>query len=158
MLRGGGRPVGYLAWMRRLNPASMLLVCGSLVFVGCGSDAKSAADPSVAATAAPGATAGAASSETTPAAATGNCGADVVANVTAQETSEAITEIKIIGGCSLLNITTSLADDGIKAALDICDNAAKVAYVGNVSGISVQASSGKEVALGIKDSPCIGAP
>ena len=147
MLRGGGRPVGYLARMRRLNPASMLLVCGSLVFVGCGSDAKSAADPSVAA-----------SSETTPAAATGNCGADVVANVTAQETSEAITEIKIIGGCSLLNITTSLADDGIKAALDICDNAAKVAYVGNVSGISVQASSGKEVALGIKDSPCIGAP
>ena len=144
--------------MRRLTVSSMLLVCGSLVFVGCGSDAKSASDPSVGATAAPGATAGAAASENTAAVGPGDCAGDVVAKVTAQETSDAITEIKLIGGCSLLNITTSLADDGIKAALEICDLAAKVAYVGNTSGISVQAGSGKEVALGIKDSPCIGAP
>ncbi len=144
--------------MHRLTHAAVLLVCGSLVFVGCGSDAKKASDPSVAATAAPGPTTGAASAEATVAATTADCGAVVVANVTAEETSDAITKIEVIGGCSLVNITTTLADDAIQAALDICDNAAKVAYVDNVNGISVQAGSGKEVALGIKDSPCIGAP
>ena len=132
----------------------MLLVCGALVFVGCGSDAKSASDPSMAATAAP----GAAAHETTAAVAGADCGADVVANVTAQETSDAITGIKIIGGCSSLDISTSLADDAISAALDICDIATKVAYVGKVQGITVEAGSGKEVSIGVKGSPCIGEP
>ncbi len=145
--------------MHRSAACSVLLVCGSLVFVGCGSDTQTASDPSVAATTAPGITAAAAAPPvTTVAETTGDCADVVVANVTAQATSDAITKIEVIGGCSLVTITTNLADEAIQAALDICDNAAQVAYVDNVNGISVLAGSGKEVALGIKDSPCIGAP
>lgn len=152
--RGLRLRVDYLAEMRRLPLCSLLLAGSSLVLLGCGSDAKSATDSSVPTTAGPAAT----SAATGATAAGGECGADVVAKVTAQVKSDAVTKIKIIGGCSLVNITTSLANDGISAALDMCDQAAEVAYVGNVSGISVQASSGKEIALGVKGSPCIGAP
>jgi hypothetical protein len=53
---------------------------------------------------------------------------------------------------------TSLADDGIAAALEICDRAAAVAYVGKVKGITVDAGSHKELAAGIKGSQCIGEP
>ena len=50
------------------------------------------------------------------------------------------------------------ANDGVSAALDICDRAAAVAYVGKVSNVFVESGSGKELAIGMKGSPCIGEP
>jgi hypothetical protein len=141
----------YFAGMRRLARSSLLLVCCTVVFVGCGSDAPSAGNVAAAPTttiAGPAVTS----------ASGGGCGADVVAAVTAKETATAVTKIEIIGGCSMVNITTSLADDAVSAALDICDQAAEVAYVGKVSSVSVESRAGKELAAGIKGSPCIGEP
>jgi hypothetical protein len=86
------------------------------------------------------------------------CSGDVVAKVTKNVVSDAVTEIKLIGGCSMVNITTSLADDQIKPAMDICDAAAAVAYVGNTSAVSVVGSSGKQLSDGVKDYQCIGEP
>ena len=140
----------YRAGMRRLTLSSLLLVCCPVVFVGCGSDAPSAGNV----TAAPTTIAGPAVTS----ASSGDCGADAVAAVTAKETATAVTKIDIIGGCSMVNITTSLADDAVSAALDICDHAAEVAYVGKVSSVSVESSAGKELAAGIKGSSCIGEP
>jgi hypothetical protein len=136
--------------MRRLTLSSLLLVCCPVAFVGCGSDAPSAGKVTTAPTtiAAPAVTS----------ASGGDCGADAVAAVTAKETDAAVTKIDIIGGCSMVNITTSLANDGVSAALDICDRAAEVAYIGKVSSVSVESGAGKELAIGVKGSPCIGEP
>ncbi len=54
--------------------------------------------------------------------------------------------------------TAGAAAPETTADLDICDNAAKVAHVGKVQGITVEAGSGKEVSIGVKGSPCIGEP
>jgi hypothetical protein len=140
----------YLARMPRLTLSSLLLVCCSFAFVGCGSDAPSASKV----TAAPTTIAGPAVTS----ASSGDCGADAVAAVTAKETDAAVTKIDIIGGCSMVNITTSLANAGVSAALDICDRAAEVAYVGKVSSVSVESGAGKELAIGMKGSSCIGEP
>jgi hypothetical protein len=58
----------------------------------------------------------------------------------------------------LLNIATSLANDAISTALDICDAATAVAYVGKVQGVSVVGATGKELSVGVKGTQCIGEP
>lgn len=148
--------------------AAILFSCGTLVLAGCGSDsqfpstAQTAAPPitaapSVSTSAAPQATVAAAAT-TTSGAPTGprDCGGNVVNKVAENETSHDVTKLEIIGGCSLLNISTSLADDAVAAALDICDRAAEVGYSSGVSSISVVSKSNRELAIGVKGSPCIG--
>jgi hypothetical protein len=129
----------------------MLFILGAFALAACGSDSKSGSNAAPSTTIEP--------STVTTVSATGSdgCG-DVVSTLTQRVTSKAVTKIQVIGGCSLVNISTSLANDGIAAALDICDQAAAVVYVGSVKGVSVVSSSNKEIALGIKGSPCMGAP
>ena len=69
-----------------------------------------------------------------------------------------ISEIRIIGGCHMAFIATTLAATDVKGALAICDKAAEVAYTDGVSSITVAASDAKELAIGLKDAQCIGEP
>jgi len=69
-----------------------------------------------------------------------------------------VTDISIIGQCTTVAIGTTLADDasGAETARRICTAAATVAYVGDITGISVAAADGSELAVGIDGAPCIG--
>jgi hypothetical protein len=85
----------------------------------------------------------------------GDCGGGAADTVKKAVTSSAVTKIQVIGGCTEVSIETSLAptakDDGVK----ICDEAAKVAYTGNVMAVSVDGSDGHELSAGIKGAPCV---
>ncbi len=154
--------------MIRLTRASVLLTLCAFALIGCGSSSSSGSPASQPAagsqdTAASGGTA-AQSTDTTPLAATptstaaGQCPTDIVATVTAAAANTAITKVELIGGCTYVNISTSLANDDIKTALDICDAAAKVAYVDHISSIAVMSSTQKELSIGVKGALCIGEP
>ena len=86
----------------------------------------------------------------------GDCGG-AAATVKAHLTNAAVTKVDVDGGCSNINITTSLTDD-VSTALSICDQAAEVAYTGKVMGIRVESATSRELSIGIKGSPCIGEP
>jgi hypothetical protein len=62
------------------------------------------------------------------------------------------------GGCHDATIVTSLGPSDSAKGLAICDSAAEVAYTGDTSSITVLAANNKELAIGIKDQPCIGEP
>lgn len=163
----GGR---YRAWMNPQKLAAILVSCGTFVLAGCGSDSPAASNATAAPSTSPAittviatdaaSTTLAAGATTTSGAPTGprDCGGNVVNKVAENETGHDVTKLEIIGGCSMLNISTSLADDGVAAALDICDRAAEVGYSSGVSSISVVSSSNRELAIGVKGSPCIGEP
>lgn len=70
-------------------------------------------------------------------------------------TSSAVTKIQIIGGCSQVSIETSLAPTAKADGVKICDEAAKVAYTGDVVSISVGGSDGHELSAGFKGNGCI---
>lgn len=68
-----------------------------------------------------------------------------------------ISNVEIIGGCHYLAISTRLANDAVGAALDICDKAAEVAYQGGaIKSIAVTSNGGRELAIGLSGSQCIG--
>ncbi len=154
--------------MIRLTRASVLLTLCAFALIGCGSSSSSGSPASQPAagsqdTAASGGTA-AQPTDTTPLATTPTstaarqCPTDIVATVTAAAANTAITKVELIGGCTYVNISTSLANDDIKTALDICDAAAKVAYVDHISSIAVMSSTQKELSIGVKGALCIGEP
>ena len=71
-----------------------------------------------------------------------------------------VTGVKVIGGCTQVSVSTSLktGPDGAAAATGICEIAASAAYAKGVGAVSVESADGKELAAGIKGSPCIGQP
>jgi hypothetical protein len=133
-----------------------LMFAGALAFAGCGGGTPAAARP--ASTVPAQATAAPASASTTAASPAAGCGGDVAAVVTKHLARADVVSVTIIGGCHQASIETSLAATDVTGGLAICDGAAEVAYTDGVSSISVSAKDGKELAIGIKDSPCIGEP
>lgn len=71
-----------------------------------------------------------------------------------------VTGVQVIGGCTQVSLKTSLerGADGAAAATGICEIAAAAAYEKGVGAVSVESADGKELAIGIKGSPCIGQP
>ena len=71
-----------------------------------------------------------------------------------------VTGVKVIGGCTQVSVSTSLKSgpDGAAAATGICEVAASAAYAKGVGAVSVESADGKELAIGVKGSPCIGQP
>jgi len=86
-------------------------------------------------------------------------GCDVSQAVKDQATDSHITKVQVIGGCSQVSLETTLTSGAGGTARKICDAVAKVAYVGNVSSVSVDGSDGHELAAGEKGmGSCIGQP
>jgi hypothetical protein len=154
----------------RARHAPAVLIMAAFALAACGGTsttaATSAADLSTSATAAS-PTSPAAAAATTPATATATTGVAGVAGVSGcaapdpaigqRLATAAITQITLDGGCHELNIATSLGDD-VTAALAICDAAAAFVYTGKISSIRVESSTSQELAIGLKDSQCIGEP
>jgi hypothetical protein len=137
--------------------ALTLVIAGALALAGCGGSGGSLAAATPASTAPAPATAAPASASTTAASQAG-CGGDVAALVTKHLARADVVSVTIIGGCHQASIATSLAATEVAGGLAICDGAAEVAYTDGVSSISVSAADGKELAIGLKDAPCIGEP
>lgn len=127
-----------------------LVATTALFLAACGgSDDDS---PSVGAPA-PSAPAG--SEAAPPAEAPGGCGADVVDAVEQVVASDAVTSVEVIGSCTMVKITTSLAADADAEAKEICEAAAKVAYNGDIMSVSVDDATGSELSVGIQGAPCL---
>jgi hypothetical protein len=89
---------------------------------------------------------------TTPAG--GDCkGADAIKSVIA---STAVKKVDIVGQCTTVAITTTLGEGDKAAAKEICEAAAKVAYVGDINSIRVTSAAGTELSQGIAGARCLG--
>jgi hypothetical protein len=119
--------------------------------------AAAAAEGSRAAAAASSAASSAAASLTAGAAA---CDQALPAISAATKAGSYVTAVKIIGGCTTASISTSLKKDpgGVAAAMGICEIAANEAHAHGVGAVTVESVDGKELAIGVKGSPCIGEP
>ena len=140
---------------RRISLCAALI----LLLAGCGGT-SSAGSTGTAGAAAPATTAGVAATTTEAATAEADC--DAAKTVQDAVHDSHITKISVDGGCSQVAIETSLVNGAAgsgAAARKICEAAAKVAYVGNLSSVTVTATDKHELAAGEKGiEGCIGAP
>ncbi|MBU2664758.1 hypothetical protein KOI35_14750 [Actinoplanes bogorensis] len=83
------------------------------------------------------------------------CGDDAQKAVAKEMTSDAVEVVKVIGSCTQVQISTSLGPDDKDAAREICETAAKVAYVGDIKVVSVEDADGHELSTGFNGTPCI---
>jgi len=123
---------------------SLVLVGGLLAASGCGGTAKTPTGP----TGAP---------PTTAAAASGECGG-VIDKVRQAVAKLPTTSIGSVAACTTIVINTDLENTDLSTGQQLCDAAAAVAYTGVTSSVTIQAKSGKELAIGLKGSPCISEP
>jgi hypothetical protein len=138
-----------------LNYGRALFTLGALVvaLAGCGSGSGSSTVPtSRATTTAPSASTSASSGE--------DCGGVVGQVKTAVAAYPEITKVQTIAGCTEVDIDTNLPSGvlGSPSATrgsEICEAAAKVAYQGDVSSITVTATDGHEIAAGLKSADCL---
>jgi hypothetical protein len=131
------------------------------LLTGCGgSDGASSTAGAVSTSLNPGATT--ASADATPvvtASASGQADCDAASTVQEHVKDSHITKITVDGGCSQVSIETTLTSGANGTARKICDSAAEVAYVGNLSSVTVVGPDGHELAAGQKGmGSCIGQP
>ncbi|CAN5453743.1 hypothetical protein BH10ACT8_BH10ACT8_32770 [soil metagenome] len=89
-----------------------------------------------------------------------DCGGAVARVTTAVASFAAVTKVHTIAACHEVDIVTNLpggvlGSPSATTGAAICDAAAKVAYQGDVSSITVTAVDGHEIAAGLKDMSCI---
>jgi hypothetical protein len=132
--------------------AVALAVAGAIAIAGCGGGSSTQSPSSSTASPAP-----AAATAATGAGA-GSCGEATAALVKKHLARPDVVSVTTEGGCHDATIVTSLGPSDSVKGLAICDSAAEVAYAGDISSITVLAANNKELAIGIKDQPCIGEP
>ena len=79
-------------------------------------------------------------------------------NAFVEAMSGAVTGVTVVGQCTSAVVATSLSagSDGSAAATAICEQAAPIAYAAqDVNTITVKASTGAELAVGIKGASCV---
>jgi hypothetical protein len=130
--------------------AAALAAVAVLALAGCGDDANPSS-PGDTATTAPGVTPPVSSE------AANECGG-AATEIREKLTATEIQEVEITGQCTTVVVTTSLGDADAARAKEICDNAAEVAYTGNVNSVRVEGSSGKELSQGVSGAPCLASP
>jgi hypothetical protein len=86
-----------------------------------------------------------------------DCGG-VAATVQGHLDRPEVSGVTVVGQCTSLTIATSLDDGAADVGKEICDSAAEVGYVDDVANISVNAESGRELAIGLSGSDCIAEP
>jgi hypothetical protein len=90
--------------------------------------------------------------------AVGSACADVIGAVKDKVTDAHVQSIEATGACTIVTLHTDLADSDLTTAVQICDSAATVAYIGDTASVAIDGQSGKELATGVKGNPCIGEP
>lgn len=128
----------------RMRP--LLLACAAFALASCGgsSDGSDGAQPDEKPDGGRGSgTTGTASSPDE------SCPGEVPASVTDHLQVPAITGVELTGQCTTVVITTLLGDEAADTAVEICDQAAEVAYQGDVNTVSVLSVVETELAVGI---------
>lgn len=69
-----------------------------------------------------------------------------------------IRTVAMVGQCTTVSITTTLADGDSGVAKQLCDSAAEVAYSADTNSIRVLGASKKELAVGIAKAKCLAEP
>lgn len=69
-----------------------------------------------------------------------------------------VRNVRVVGGCTSVEILTTLGDADSAAATRLCTSAAEVAYSKHTNGLTVLSAAGKELAVGIAGASCIGEP
>lgn len=71
---------------------------------------------------------------------------------------DTVTDVKVIGQCTGISVATNLTADkaGADVAKALCTTAGSEAYAKGVTSVSIDAADGTEIAIGVKDAPCIG--
>lgn len=150
----------------RLRGAALATMGLAALLSGCGIGSKAAQPASSSAASSVGSVSTAGSgdatsdSPSTAAAGGDDCGG-AVSRVTAAVTKyPEITRVDTVAACGEVSIETKLPDgalgsDSANKGVDICVAAAKVAYKGDVSSVTVNAADGHELAIGLKSSDCI---
>jgi hypothetical protein len=82
----------------------------------------------------------------------------VISAVKGAVTDSTVQSVDATGACTIVTLHTSLADTDLDKAVALCESAAKVAYTGSTSSVTVNGQSGKELAVGVSGNPCIGEP
>jgi hypothetical protein len=121
------------------------LVLATMSLAACGSADKKPEAPVAGAT-----NAAAAGDDTT-----GCDDGDALTAVKGAVKSAAVKSIKTVGGCTMVSIETSLDENAKPDAIEICESAAKVAYTGSVTSVSVLGANGAELSSGGQGAPCI---
>jgi hypothetical protein len=91
----------------------------------------------------------------------GGCGGPAGdAVVDALAAYDSVTSVDVIGGCTMVSVSTSLPpgdalSESAATAVEMCEAAAEVAYVGDVSSVNVDGSDGHELAIGLQGMDCI---
>ncbi len=137
-------------WLRVAAPTFAAAVVTVTVLSGCSSSSSKAAAPA----------ASVASSVSSAATGGGDCGGAVDRVKAAVSSFKEVVGVQMIAGCSEVDIATSLApgvlgSPSAETAVKICTAAAAVAYQGDVSSITLDATDNSEVATGIKGQDCI---
>jgi len=107
----------------------------------------------------PAESAAAAASGDTSAAATEECGeAALSVRAALASAGGTVTDVKVIGQCTTVSVSTTLTPDadGSQVAKALCTTAGAEAYGKGITSVSIDAADGTELAIGIKDAPCIG--
>jgi len=129
--------------VRRLS----VVVCAvAAVLAGCGST-PAPSDPTTTVASAP-----------APSTTGEDCGDTAAAVRAALGGSPEVTGVTVVGQCTSAVVATSLSagPDGSAAATAICEKAAPIAYAAqDVNTITVKASTGAELAVGIKGASCV---
>lgn len=69
-----------------------------------------------------------------------------------------VRSVRVVGGCTSVEILTTLGGGDSAAATRLCTSAAEVAYSKHTNGLTVLSAAGKELAVGIAGASCIGEP
>jgi hypothetical protein len=129
-----------------MTVARLAIACLLLTMAGCGSTPP--ATPVKATT----------PTTTTP---VNDCGGAVPALAERLSGRRDVTNVEVIGQCTLARISTTLtkSTDGSAVAKELCEAAGHVAYATpGVSSVSVKSTTGEELAVGIKGAPCLMSP
>jgi hypothetical protein len=82
------------------------------------------------------------------------CG-DVSATVQKHLDSDDVDTVVVVGQCTSVEVRTRLAGEDVATARKLCDRAGEVAYVDDITGVSVLSSSGEELSVGIAGARCL---
>ncbi|WP_212830131.1 hypothetical protein [Catellatospora sp. TT07R-123] len=67
-----------------------------------------------------------------------------------------VEKVVVVGQCTALVVDTTLDDEDVEAARQLCEKAAEVAYTGDVNSIAIKSKGGRELAQGISGMKCLG--
>ncbi len=135
------------------STAVALALVGAMMIAGCGGSGATGATeapPLSTASPVPGAETAATGAEA------GSCGEATAVLIKEHLTRPDVVSVTTEGGCRDALIITTLDASDWETGLAICESAEEIAYAGDMYSITVLAADTTELAIGIKDSSCIG--